>query len=57
MLWLRNVLRTRTLSWFGHGCSGHRVIWEQERFHGLGMDFLGNTNVIMVFGMDALVTM
>ena len=54
MLWSPCVLGTRTLLWFGHGCSGHRVFWEHERYYGLGMDALvtvcsGNTNVIMVW--------
>ena len=39
---------------FGHGCSGHRVLSEHERSHGLGMGALvsvcsWNTNVIMVW--------
>ena len=25
------ALRTRTLLWFGHGCSGHRMLLEHER--------------------------
>ena len=45
---------TRTRLWFGHGCSGHRMLWEHERDYGLGMDALvsvysGNTNEIMVW--------
>ena len=53
MLWSPYALRTRTLSWFGHGCSGHRMLFEHERYHGLGMDApvivcSRNTNVIMV---------
>ena len=41
---------TRTLLWFGHGCSETRMLLE----HGLGMDALvivcsWNTNVIMVW--------
>ena len=48
------ALGTRTLSWFGHGCSGNRMLLEHERYHGLGMDALAtvcsrNTNVIMVW--------
>ena len=44
---------TRTLLWFGRGCSGDRMLWEPERYSGLGMDALvtvcsGNTNVILV---------
>ena len=54
MLWQPYALRTRTLSWFGHGRSGNRRRLEQERYHGLGMDALAtvcsrNTNVIMVW--------
>ena len=40
MLWSSYALRTRTLSWFGHGCSGHRMLLENEHYHGLGMDAL-----------------
>ena len=44
---------TRTLLWFGRGCSGDRMLWEPERYSGLGMDALltvcsGNTNAILV---------
>ena len=54
MLWSSYALRTRTLSWLGHGCSGHRMLFEHERSHGLGMDALvivcsSNTNVLMVW--------
>ena len=28
MLWSPYALGTRTLSWFGHGCSGHRMLLE-----------------------------
>ena len=38
MLWLSYALRTRTLLWFGHGCSGYRMLLEHERYYGLGMD-------------------
>ena len=53
MLWSSYALRTRTLSWLGYGCSGHRMLFEHERYHGLGMDALvtvcsWNTNGIMV---------
>ena len=52
MLWSSYALRTRTLLWFGHGCSGHRMLLEHERYYGLGTDALvivcsSNTNVIM----------
>ena len=54
MLWSAYALGTRTRLWFGHGCSGHRRLWEHERDYGLGMDALvsvrsGNTNEIMVW--------
>ena len=54
MLWQPYALGTRTLSWFGHGCSGNRMLLEHERYHGLGMGALAtvcswNTNVIMVW--------
>ena len=54
MLWSAYALGTRTRLWFGHGCSGHRMLWEHERDYGLGMDALvsvcsGNTNEIMVW--------
>ena len=54
ILWSSYALGTRTLLWFGHGCSGHRMLLEHERYHGLGMDALvivcsSNTNVIMVW--------
>ena len=54
MLWSPYALGTRTLLWFGHGRSGHRMLLEHERYHGLGMDALvtvcsWNTNVIMVW--------
>ena len=52
MLWLSYALGTRTLLWFGHGCSGYRMLLEHERYYGLGMDARvivcsWNTNVIM----------
>ena len=48
------ALGTRTLLWFGHGCSETRMLLEHERYYGLGMDALRpvcswNTNVIMVW--------
>ena len=55
------ALGTRTLFWFGHGCSGNRMLSKHERYHGLGMDA-----VVAVccqkherycgLGMDAVVT-
>ena len=36
MLWLPYALDTRTRFWFGHGCSGHRVLLIHERGYGLG---------------------
>ena len=52
--WQPYALGTRTLSCFGHGCSGNPMLLEHERHHGLGMDALAtlcswNTNVIMVW--------
>ena len=40
MLWSAYALGTRRESWFGHGCSGQRMLLERERNHGLGMDAL-----------------
>ena len=52
MLWSPYALGTRTELWFGHGCSGHRMLWEHERDYGLGVDALvsgcsGNTNGVL----------
>ena len=54
MLWSSHALGTRTELWFGHGCSGDRMLLEHERNYGLGMDALviecsWNTNGIMVW--------
>ena len=54
MLWSPCALGTRTELWFGHGCSGHRMLLEHERKYDLGMDALvtvcsWNTNGIMVW--------
>ena len=48
-----DALGTRMELWFGHGCSGHRMLLEHERDYDLGMDALvtvcsWNTNGIMV---------
>ena len=40
MLWLAYALQTRKELWFGHGCSGWRMLLEHERNYGLGMDAL-----------------
>ena len=53
------ALVTRTLIWFGHGCSRHRARWEHELYYGLGMDALksvGNAEHERDsgLGMDAL---
>ena len=53
MLWSPYALGTRAEIWFGHGCSGHRMLLEHQRNYGLGMDALvtvcsWNTNGIMV---------
>ena len=34
------ALEIRTLLWFGHGCSGNRMLSKHERYYGLGMDAL-----------------
>ena len=54
MLWSAYALGRRTELWFGHGCSGQRMLLEHERNYGLGMDALvsvcsWNTNGIMVW--------
>ena len=46
-------LKTRTELWFGHGCSGQRMLLEHDGNYGLGMDALvsvcsWNTKGIMV---------
>ena len=58
-LWSPSAFGTRTLLWFGHGCSCDRMLLEHERYY--GMDALvtacsvnvsvssPNTNVIMVW--------
>ena len=56
----KQLSSTRTLSWFGHGCSGHRMLFEHERYHGLGMDALVTVcscknECYHGLGMDALV--
>ena len=53
MLWSPYALGTRTRLCFGHGCAGHRMLLEHERYYDLGMDALvivcsRNTNVIMI---------
>ena len=40
--------------WFGHGCSGHRMLSNHERYYGFGMDALvsvcsWNTNGTIVW--------
>ena len=54
MHWLAYALGTRAELWFGHGCSGERMLLEHERNFGLGMDALvsvcsWNTSGIMVW--------
>ena len=54
MLWSAYALGRRTELWFGHGCSGQRMLLEHERNYGLGMDALVSvcswkTNGIMVW--------
>ena len=53
MLWSAYALGTRTGLWFWHGCSGQRMLLEQDRNYGLCMDAVvsvcsWNTNGIMV---------
>ena len=53
-LWSLYAVGTLTELWFGHGCSGHRKLLEEERKYGLGMDALvsvcsWNTNGIKVW--------
>ena len=60
MLWSSYALGARKFVWFGHECSGHRMLLEHERYHGLGTDALvivcsRNTNVIMVWARMLLV--
>ena len=48
------ALETRTLLWFGHGCTCYLMLSEHERYYGLGMVALflvcfRNTNVIVVW--------
>ena len=54
MLWSPYALGTRTELWFGHGCYGQRMLLEQKRNYGLGMDAMvnvcsWNTNAIIVW--------
>ena len=54
MFWSPYALRTRSLVWLGHGCSGHHMLLEHKRNYGLGMDALvmvcsWNRNGIMVW--------
>ena len=54
MLWSADALGTRTDLWFGHGCSGQRMLLEHERNCDLGVDALvsgcsWNTNGIMIW--------
>ena len=52
MLRCPSALVTRTLVWLRHGCSGDRVLYENELDYGCGMDalmtaFPRKANVIM----------
>ena len=54
MHWSPCARGPRTLLWFGHGCTGHRVLVDHERYYGLGTDALVTVcswtrNVIMVW--------
>ena len=73
MLWSAHALGTRTELWFGHGCSGQRMLLRQgfsgqrmllgrERNYGLGMDALVKRMLLgherkYGVGMDALVSL
>ena len=43
MLWLPHALATRTELWFGHRCSGDRMLLEHERNYGLSISILDQT--------------
>ena len=50
---LSHALGTRTLSRFGHGCSGcsvDRMLLEHERYYGLGMDAAVAIRVVVYLG-------
>ena len=52
MHWSPCARGPQTSLWFGHGCTGHRVLVDQKRHYGLGMDALvavcsWTTNIIM----------
>ena len=54
MIWPSSALGPRTEFWFGHGCSGRRMLLEHERNYDLGMDALviessWNTSGIMIW--------
>ena len=54
MFWSADALGTRSELWFGHGCSGQRMLLEHDRKYGLGMDALvsvcsWNTTGILVW--------
>ena len=54
MLWSPYASGTRREIWFGHACSGDRMLLEHERHYGLGTDALvnvcsWNTNGIMAW--------
>ena len=46
MLWSPYALGTRALLWFGHECSGHRVLLELERYYGFGIGFFSGGIVL-----------
>ena len=43
MHWSPCVRGPRTLLWFGHGCTGHRVFVNHERYYGLSIYALVTT--------------
>ena len=63
MLWSPDALGTRLELWFGHGCSGERMLSKHERYYGLGIDALVTVCSMLLehernygLGMDALVS-
>ena len=43
-------------SWFGHGCSVHRMLLEHERDYGLGMDgIIVRASMNYGLGMDGII--
>ena len=53
-LWSADALETRTRLWFGHGCSGERMLSKHERYYRLGMDARKVTHGAMLPGHKTL---